>query len=129
MSDSFYDFDPNGSSTTVWGVWNGSSFYIKPKRGGCLTKFMRSPRAKLYELTSLGWTLHAVKDTLGRNDTCDLCGLAGVEDAHKHASGNAHTKYPWWGFDPWRWKREKGKISSPPVAYFACPGCITREGL
>lgn len=129
MADSFKDFDPNSGNVIVWGVWDGSEFYCKLKRGGVITRAMNSRKSKLYELTPTGWVLHATKDTDAQQDTCDLCGLRGVD-----AAWAAADTYGWYRTGQyahrlaWRWERKSKKITSPPRLHFLCPGCVTRTG-
>lgn len=121
----FRDFDPNRSGITLWAVWDGRTLYVKPKRGGCLTKLRNTHRGKLYELTLNGWVLHATKDTDARNDTCDLCGLQKVKEAWEYY----HSQQRYYSRESaWAWERQGGKIASPPRLYFLCPACKQQTG-
>lgn len=125
----FNDFDPNGSAVAVWGVWTGGEFYVKPARGGCITKMSRCARAKLYELTPNGWELRAHKEVAKENDTCQMCGLVGVADEweHKHQQSN-YFRGNFTPNDAYCWERKSGSITKPPRLWFLCPGCKNMTG-
>lgn len=126
----FNEFDPNGcAEVSVWAVWTGHEFYVKAKRGGCITKMSRCARAKLYELTAYGWVCHAHKDLEKERNTCQMCGLVGVAEAweDRHQQMN-HWRDDFSSNDAYRWERKSGAIIKPPKLWFLCPGCVNRTG-
>lgn len=131
---SFDTFDPNGGNVRLWGVWDVyCRFVVKPNRGGQLTRLRNMPKGKLYELTSAGWVLRALKDIDAHNDDCDLCHQGGLR-----AAWDAYVAHPNRYRSPsravvhanegWAWKRQGGKITNPPELMLLCPDCKDATG-
>lgn len=117
MSDPFNDFDPNASNLTLWGLWNGADFIAKTRRGGLLTKFYNTRKAKLYELTPTGWVLRAAKDPDTHPDVCDNCGGSVVDTW----SGALFAR----GRFAWLRNRSGGSVTKPPELMHLCRSCFS----
>jgi hypothetical protein len=125
-TDTFETFDPNKpDQTNVWGVYDARVFKTKSARPAALNTLMSCYRGKLYELVSGAWVLRAVKDPLDLSrDKCELCGCR-IRAARSRWDQNTRSQV----YDRdiinarWTWKREKGKITSPPELLALCDVC------
>lgn len=112
------DWNPNTDLVpNVWGVYAGV-FVTYKNRGPALNAFMREyGAAALWELEDGEWMCRAYKPKKRMNfreSACDVCAdrpMAAIGD------GSYATGY-------WAWKREGGKITSPPELLFVCYSCL-----
>lgn len=119
---SFEDFDPNDPAHmgATWLVYTGSwrGLHLCPKRPPALNRVSAADKAKLYEsVPGKGWVLRAVKGGV-RPDICDECG---GPVAASHAQNNGRYSYQ---SNPYRWRRRKGRIVSPPELAYVCSPCV-----
>lgn len=113
------DFDPNNSAHLqgVWMIYTGSwrGIHFTHQRPTALNRVSAAGSAKLFEyIPNQGWVLRVFKGDPNRPDCCDLCG-GPVKDSY--------DGYNKWGWSPYHWKRENGKIVSPPEMVYACAVC------
>jgi hypothetical protein len=138
------DFDPNRDiKSNVWAVYDGR-FKTFKNRGPALNCFMRAGAAKLCELVDGRWIVRAyMPDRLldfGQRP-CDVCADRPLE-ALAHVAGTLEALSSYrhqregkraqeageklYAHGHWCWKREDGKIASPPVLLFVCYSCLQR---
>lgn len=113
------DFDPNNPAHLqgVWMIYTGSwrGIHFTAKRPTALNRVSAAHTAKLYEyVPNEGWVLRAFKGDPHRPDSCDFCG-GSVKDSHDPSNYYTRSGY--------HWKRENGKIVSPPALVYVCEPC------
>lgn len=122
---SFEDFDPNKliGDKPLWGVFDSVHFKTFTGRGPALLSFMTQHQAKLYELTHGGWHEWAVMDKAKPPSCCSWCKL----DVKQSWQSPRYTNYNPWQRKAFQFKREFGKVVSPPELLFLCKTCSSRN--
>jgi hypothetical protein len=121
------DFDPNKDiPTNVWAVFDGK-FRTFKNRGPALNRVMAEyGPIKLCELVNGKWVVHVYKPRHNQDfgeAPCDVCADRPIAVSPYRRGPTAGPEYAT-GY--WAWKREGGKITSPPQLLFVCYSCLQR---